>query len=93
MSNQILKITKVYYPLEEAIQKAMHQNFAAMVRDGLSKVDKFEDLSLFEQTVMYNNACWVLTELGENSLPVYPDTEHICLLIPKNEKECDEQEI
>lgn len=86
MANQILKITKVYYPLEEAVQKAAEQNLAAAHRDGLHPVAKLEDLSLFNQTVLLNNARWLLASLGENSLPVYPDTEHICLLTPDQTK-------
>jgi hypothetical protein len=75
MASQIQQIKKVHYPLAEAIEKAMQQNLNRDKRLGLVS----EPFSNKELDIYREEATTVLKNDGENYLPEYPDTEHICV--------------
>lgn len=75
MATQIQQIKKVHYPLAEAIEKAMQQNLNRDKRLGLIG----EPYSNEEIEIYREEATTLLKDSGENYLPEYPDTEHICV--------------
>lgn len=75
MPTQIKKITKVYFPMEEAVKKAADQNMARDQRLGLLSNPANEgDVEIYTA-----EAEEVLKKDGENYLPEAPDHEHICV--------------
>lgn len=79
MAGQILAIKKVYYTFEEAVEKAAEQNFMVDKRK-LGIVDaKFSERTNEEGEYYFKTAEDTLADFGENSVPEYPDTEHICV--------------
>lgn len=68
---------RVYYPREEAIQKAAEQNFLRDVRVGVeteSSKKKVFPLYLEEATFLIDTT-------GENYIPAEPDVDLICLQV------------
>lgn len=68
-------ITKKFYPMDHAVRLAAVQNARA---DYGSKL-KFDKLSQQEQNCYLATARALLEATSMNQLPVFPETEHICL--------------
>lgn len=73
MAEQVIKIEKVYYPKHEAIAKAAEQNLNRDRRKGLIDDDPNEDV--IRKYIEEANV--ILMNKGCNSIPEYPDYEHI----------------
>ena len=71
----ITEIKKVYFELEEAVQKAAEQNWNRDDRIGLTEGITFEA----DSTIYLDEARHLLETTGENYLPEHPDFEHICV--------------
>lgn len=66
------KCIRKYYPLKEAIELAAVQNLQRDIR-----LDLEEDESALD--IYREEAKYLLKTAGENYLPEFPDTEHICV--------------
>ncbi len=81
MATQILAIKKVFFPIEEAVLKAAEQNVSRDFRMGMPSVTSgiFSEQTEDTQRDYLHYARRVIEKTGENYLPEYPDTEHICV--------------
>jgi hypothetical protein len=77
MGFEIKPIKDVYYPLEEAIQKASEQNVRRDHRLHLISTDKLSELSEEDQKKYVDEAARLLAEFGVNYVPNWPDDERI----------------
>ena len=68
-------ITKKFYPMDHAVRLAAVQNARADYGPKL----KFDKLSEKEQNCYLSSARALLEATSMNQLPVFPETEHICL--------------
>jgi hypothetical protein len=79
MAEAILKIERKYYPLEEAVKRAAEQNVARDYRNNLIEVSSLKELPVVLRSIYVNRARSLLKLDGQNSMPEYPDKEHICV--------------
>lgn len=73
------EITKVYYPFEDAVYRAAKQNFEHHVNIGLEERFPFDELHSHIQETYLEEARTLLMRKGENTEPIAPHTEHICV--------------
>uniref|UniRef100_A0AAU7PFC9 Uncharacterized protein n=1 Tax=Burkholderia phage vB_BgluM-SURPRISE13 TaxID=3159457 RepID=A0AAU7PFC9_9VIRU len=79
MPGQIMLIEEVFYPLDEAIQKAAEQNVRRDFNLHLIGIKDFENLTQQDKD-MYRAAAYdLLCKIGKNYVPNYPDFERICV--------------
>lgn len=91
--SEIRKITQVFYPREEAAVKAANQNLNRDFRKGLRKEKSLSDFKDPVASHEYlHNTMYTLICDGQNCLPEYPDTEHICVIPEPEEGEKDVQQ-
>lgn len=80
MAEAILKIEQKFYPLEEAVKRAAAQNVSRDFRNNLIEVSSLQELPIVLRSIYVNRARALLKQDGQNSLPEYPDKEHICVI-------------
>jgi len=68
-------ITKKFYPMDHAVRLSAVQNARADYGQKL----KFDKLPEKEQQIYLATARALLEATSMNQLPVFPETEHICL--------------
>lgn len=73
------QITKVYYPFEDAVYHAAKQNFEHHVNIGIEERFPFDELHSHIQETYLEEARTLLMRKGENTEPIAPHTEHICV--------------
>lgn len=79
MAEQIARIEEKHYSFEEAVKRAADQNVARNFRNGLSCFSSLSEMSVKDRVVQYHLARTTLLKQGQNTLPEYPDTEHVCV--------------
>lgn len=79
MAGQIFEIKKQHYPFQEAVKKAIEQNVLRDHRLGLISATTIDELTEEQKGVYTADAMAMLEIHGENHIPHYPDTEHICV--------------
>jgi hypothetical protein len=75
----IVKIKKVYLPIEYAVKRAAEQNLLRDHRIGLINATSLKELPISDRLIYINQARSLLKTTGENHIPVHPEYEHICV--------------
>jgi hypothetical protein len=79
VAEQIARIEEKRYSFEEAVKRAAEQNVARNFRQGLSRYSSLSEMAINDRVVQYHLARTILLREGQNTLPEYPDTEHVCV--------------
>lgn len=79
MATTVMAIKKVFYPFDEAVKKAIEQNVEIDYEKGLASDPYHANLDHEARVRYQREAEELLATTGENRMPEYPLTEHICV--------------